>query len=100
MSGEVAGFRWGMPGGDYVDIDQGVVAPDFFRTLHIPLVAGRTFTDADRAGTQRVAIINAALARHLWPNENPIGRTIDLRAGPTLIVGEIGTSAMRRSPIR
>jgi len=90
MSGEVAGFRWGMPGGDYVDIDQGVVAPDFFRTLHIPLVAGRTFTDADRAGTQRVAIINAALARHLWPNENPIGRTIDLRAGPTLIVGEIG----------
>lgn len=90
MSGEVAGFRWGSPGGDYVDIEEGIVAPDFFRTLHIPLVAGRTFTDGDRSNTQLVAIVNAALARHLWPNENPIGRTIDLRAGPTLIVGEIG----------
>jgi predicted permease len=90
MSGEVAGFRWGSPGGDYVDIEEGIVAPDFFRTLHIPLVAGRAFTDGDRSNTQLVAIVNAALARHLWPNENPIGRTIDLRAGPTLIVGEIG----------
>jgi putative ABC transport system permease protein len=90
MSGEVAGFRFGSPGGDYVDIEEGIVAPDFFRSLHIPLLTGRAFTDGDRANTQPVAIVNAALAKHLWPNENPIGRTIDLRAGPTLIVGEIG----------
>lgn len=91
MSGEVNGFRWGLDTpGDYVDIDQGIVAPDFFRTLGIPLVAGRTFTDGDRENTQLVAIINAALARRLWPNESPIGRTMELRAGPTLIVGEIG----------
>lgn len=90
MSGEVAGFRWGMQDGDYVDIDEGLVAPEFFRTLDIPLVAGRAFTDADRAHTQAVAIVNAALAKHLWPNENPVGRMMDLRAGPTLIVGEIG----------
>jgi predicted permease len=90
MSGEVAGFRWGMQNGDHMDIDEGIVAPDFFRTLRIPLVAGRAFTDGDRTNTQRVAIINAELAKHLWPNENPIGRSMDLRAGPTLVVGEIG----------
>jgi putative ABC transport system permease protein len=91
MSGEVAGFRWGLDNtGDYVDIDQDIVAADFFRTLHIPLLAGRTFTDDDRDDTQPVAIINSALASRLWPNESPIGRTMELRAGRTLIVGEIG----------
>ena len=91
MSGEVAGFRWSLDNpGDYVDINQDFVAPDFFRTLRIPILAGRTFTDADRAGTQLVAIVNAALAARMWPNESPIGQTMELRGGPTLIVGEIG----------
>ncbi len=91
MSGEVAGFRWSLDNpADYVDIDQNLVAPGFFNTLHIPLVAGRTFTDDDRANTQPVAIVNVSLAKRLWPNESPIGRTMDLRGGSTLIVGEIG----------
>ncbi|HEY3934337.1 MAG TPA: ABC transporter permease, partial [Gemmatimonadales bacterium] len=92
MSGEVNGFRLGLGSpGDYVDIDQGVVSPDFFRILRIPLLAGRMFTDGDRANTQPVAIINAALARRLWPNASPIGRTMELRGPlPTLVVGEIG----------
>ena len=91
MSGEVAGFRWSLDNpGDYVDIDQDIVAPDFFRTLHIPLLAGRTFTADDRDNTQLVAIVNTALASRLWPNQSPVGQTMHLRAGPTLIVGEIG----------
>ena len=91
MSGEVAGFRWSLDNpGDYVDIDQDIVEPDFFRTLHIPLLAGRTFTADDRDNTQLVAIVNAALASRLWPNQSPVGQTMHLRAGPTLIVGEIG----------
>ena len=91
MSGEVAGFRWSLDNpGDYVDIDQDIVTPDFFRTLRIPLLAGRTFTEDDRDNTQLVAIVNAALASRLWPNQSPIGQTMHLRAGPTLIIGEIG----------
>jgi len=91
MSGEVSGFRWSLDTpGDYVDIEQGIVDPDFFRALHIPLLAGRRFTDGDRENTQPVAVINAALARRLWPNGSPIGKSMDLHAGPTLIVGEIG----------
>jgi predicted permease len=91
MSGEVAGFRWGTETpGDYVDIDEGIVAPDFFRVLQIPLTAGRAFTDADRENAQPVAIVNDALAKHLWPNQSPLGRMMQLRGGATLIVGVIG----------
>jgi len=50
------------------------VAPDYFRTLRVPLRAGRFFTDADRAGTQRVLIINEALANKYFHGQNPIGQ--------------------------
>ena len=97
MSGEIQGFRVTtrdiLPGDaePYVSVDQGIVGPEFFRTLHIPLLAGRTFTDNDGANTQQVVIVNAALAKRLWPHESPIGRAWPLRGGATgIIVGEIG----------
>jgi predicted permease len=53
------------------------VSPDFFATLNVPLLAGREFTDADRDGAPRVAIVNRALASRLWPAV----------ADPTVVVG-------------
>ena len=50
------------------------VASDYFATLKMPLVRGRTWTAAD--DVQTVAVINETLARQLRPNENPIGRHI------------------------
>jgi predicted permease len=50
------------------------IAPTFFETLRIPLVAGREFTDADRLETKQVVIANEAMAKHFWPNENAIGK--------------------------
>ncbi len=50
------------------------VDPGYFETMSIPLIAGRTFTDADSAGATPVAIINQTMARHQWPNESPIGK--------------------------
>ena len=97
MTGEVNGFRIATrvirpdDTEPYLDIDLGVVETDFFRTLHIPLLRGRTFTDDDRADGQPVAIINEALAERLWPNEDPIGHSWPARNGPpAVIVGEIG----------
>ena len=49
---------------------------DYFRTLGIPLIAGRTLTDADRAGTPPVAVVNESGARRFWPGENPIGKRV------------------------
>jgi putative ABC transport system permease protein len=50
------------------------VAPGYFSTLGIPLLAGRDFTDADRAGSQPVAIVSAAAARQFWPGQNAVGQ--------------------------
>lgn len=55
------------------------VTPGYFETLGIRLLAGRLFTDADRAGAP-VAIVNSTLARLYWPNQSPIGSCIRVGA--------------------
>ncbi len=52
------------------------VTPDYFSVLDIPLVAGRSFTDQDRAGNPHVAIVSEAFADMLWPGESPLGKVI------------------------
>src|SRR6266446_6321359 len=67
------------------------IATTFFETLRIPLIAGREFTDSDRATTKAVAIANEAMAKHFWPNENAIGKRFHFFGDPTLreIVGVV-----------
>ncbi len=50
------------------------IAPNFFKTLRIPLVSGREFTDADRKDTTPVVIASEAMAKQFWPNENAVGK--------------------------
>jgi putative ABC transport system permease protein len=52
------------------------ISADYFRTLGIPLLAGRTLTPADRAGTPPVAVVNDTGARRFWPGESPIGKRV------------------------
>ena len=52
-----------------------VVGPDFFRTLGVPVLAGRDFVDSDTAKSQPVGIINEEFAKRFLPNVNPLGRT-------------------------
>ncbi len=74
--------------------DRYVVSPEFFNTMKIPILRGRAYTDADAADTtSRVALVSAALAEKLWPNQNPIGHHIKLGGpqGPTrTIIGVAG----------
>lgn len=53
-----------------------VVGPDFFRTLGIPVLAGRDFADSDTVTSPHVGIINEQFAKRFLPNENPLGHTI------------------------
>jgi predicted permease len=50
------------------------IAPNFFKTLRIPLVSGREFTDSDRKDTAKIAIVNEAMAKQFWPNQDALGK--------------------------
>ncbi|HEX7123917.1 MAG TPA: FtsX-like permease family protein, partial [Gemmatimonadaceae bacterium] len=52
------------------------VSPGYLATLGIPLRGGRPFGDGDVAGSEPVAIVNEAFARHFWQDAPPVGRTI------------------------
>ena len=52
------------------------VSPDYFRTLGINLLQGRAFTEQDRAGAPRVALINQAAAEEFFPGEEPLGKRV------------------------
>ncbi len=56
-----------------------MVMGDYFATLGTPIVQGRSFTAADREGTEPVAIINERFAREFWPNTSPIGAQVAWR---------------------
>jgi putative ABC transport system permease protein len=60
--------------------DPRIVSTDYFETLGVPLVRGRTFTSHDNDSSVNVALINEASARRYWPGEDPIGRRISLGA--------------------
>jgi putative ABC transport system permease protein len=53
-----------------------VVSPDYFRTLNIPLVKGRTFNEQDSETSEAVAVISKSLADATFPNEDPIGQRV------------------------
>jgi predicted permease len=53
-----------------------VVTPGYFRTIGLPVVRGREFIDQDRAGAERVAVVNESLARALFGGRDPIGEKI------------------------
>ncbi len=87
------------------------VAPDHFHTLHVPVIRGRAFTDQDRAGAPRVAIINETAARRFWPGQNPIGQRVWFGGGSSFdrpdssaeivgIVGDVPYQALDRNPVQ
>jgi len=52
------------------------VGPDYFRTLAIPIVRGRSFTASDGPRSGPVVVVNETLGRQLWPNEDPVGKQL------------------------
>lgn len=79
-------------------VGNNTVGPNFFRTLGVPLLSGREFTDRDREGAPRVAIVNETLVRDLFPNTNPIGqrlRVLSRQPSTWEIVGVVKDSKYR-----
>jgi putative ABC transport system permease protein len=75
------------PNADYT-----IVSPEYFRALQIPLLKGRQLSDRDDRDAPAVIMINEALARRYWPNEEPIGQrlTVGFEQAPRQIIGVVG----------
>lgn len=69
------------------------VSPDYFSTLQIPLLQGRSFAETDTQEAPGVVIIDETLASFHWPNESPIGKHLRIRSEdrPRTIVGLVGS---------
>jgi predicted permease len=78
---------------------QDEIAGAYFPTAGVPLLKGRAFSSADRRGAQPVAIVNQAMVRTYWPDEDPIGKRFRFEhSSPWLTV--VGISGdMRRQGI-
>jgi putative ABC transport system permease protein len=88
-----------------------LITSDFFQTMHIPLVHGRLFDQRDQRNSAPVMIISQAFAKKYFPNEDPLGRKIELGGGEpgadrkrydtrevVGVVGDIRTSNLARAP--
>jgi len=75
-----------------------VISPGYFKTMQIPIVAGRDFDDRDQPKTQRVVIVNQEMAESLWPGESAVGKRILFGVDskdPWEVVGVVKTGKYR-----
>jgi putative ABC transport system permease protein len=84
---------WQPQAGQELQVDIRAASPDYFRTMEIPVVKGRSFTTFDTTpGAQPVAIIDEQFARRFWPAQDPIGKQVWFDPKRRLaIVGVVGT---------
>ncbi len=88
-TGSARRFPYELAGAEPVDerrrpaIPAIMVAPDYFRTLGAPVVAGREFTDFDGISGVPAAIVNERFASQYWPGEDPVGKRLRLFEGKT-----------------
>jgi len=73
--------------------DVSVISDGYFRTMGIPMLAGREFEERDRAGSPLVAIINQRLARMAYPGEDPIAKHLRVSWGRDVEVEIVGVAA-------
>jgi putative ABC transport system permease protein len=80
-----------------IDGSQNIVTPGFFRTVGLELVAGRNFSETDRAGAPAVAIVNETLARRAWRGETAVGKRILVGASrrPIEVIGVVRDAKYR-----
>jgi putative ABC transport system permease protein len=68
------------------------ISSDYFKTMDIPMLQGRLFTDADDQNTQFVGIVNEAMAKKYWPNQDAIGRHFKIGADPNHSITVVGVA--------
>jgi predicted permease len=75
-----------------LQVDLRIASADYFRTMSIPLLKGRFFSEHDTSDTLQMAIVDERFARRFWPHDNPIGKHLwfDDPKKPMTIAGVVG----------
>lgn len=88
-----------------------VVTPGFFETMQMSLIRGRFFDERERRNSQPAIIVSAAFARKFFPNEDPVGKKIEVGAGEgparenyktrevVGVVGDLRTDSLEKDPV-
>ncbi len=97
--GSSLGYLGSLPVGPRLTASLHASSPDYFKVMGVPLLAGRGFSDQDRLGAPRVAVVNRSLAQGMWPGQSAVGKTVTLPASmagvvatdtPYQVVGVVG----------
>ena len=86
-----------LPEDEWPDVDTAIVGPEYFETLEVPMLRGRSFDERDRAEQYGVAVVNEALARRFWPDGDAIGQSLFVSSDgePIEVVGVVATGKYR-----
>jgi predicted permease len=84
------------PGKPALFMTYNAVSPDFLKTLGIPLLRGRTFTERDDQNAAYVAIVSEAMAKEYWPNQDPIGHHLRLGSEASHSIEVVGIAKNAR----
>jgi putative ABC transport system permease protein len=84
LAGGFSPIRWGLEPaltdpGKFQAVDFQIVLPGYFEVMHTPLIAGRTFTDADNAPDRKGVVIDQMLANKAFPGESAVGKRLLIR---------------------
>jgi putative ABC transport system permease protein len=101
---DATGLNLGAENGPEAFVGVHSVSADYFRVFRIPFRGGRNLSDRDRAGAQKVLLVNETAARRLWPGQNPIGKHVWLQvwdkgqqeAEVTGVVGDVRYESLEK----
>jgi predicted permease len=87
----------GTPGGSALSAGTNVVSPDYFKTLGIPILRGRAFTETDALSGASSAVVSEAMAKRFWPGADPLGKRFKESGGTSYeIIGVARDISSRR----
>jgi predicted permease len=82
--------------GESMEVSRAIVGPNYLRTMRIPIIAGRDFTEQDIEKSQRVALVNEEFVARYWSGQDAIGKRISIYGQWFTVVGVARNGKYRR----